>query len=228
MFDEAVACHHCGFGFLFELMDDYYPAPTTGLVTCDQEGRILAIGRGVFELSGWNEQDVLGADVVSAFGLAGFEEEKNPVKLSLEWGVRRLNEQLAAANAKRPPEARHRRLLPRARRRRRPARRAHARARLDFRRRQAPGDGARREPPQRLMAPRSKGAAYADDRRHRHCGSARSARALRDRGSVSPTRCRRLPVGDVRRQRQRRFVLGFAVHAHDRAADHRAVAARGA
>src|SRR5215470_16239398 len=48
MFDEAVACHHCGFGFLFELMDDYYPAPTTGLVTCDQEGRILAIGRGVF------------------------------------------------------------------------------------------------------------------------------------------------------------------------------------
>jgi len=37
---------------------------------------------------------VLGADVVSAFGLAGFEDEKNPVKLSLEWGVRRLNEQL--------------------------------------------------------------------------------------------------------------------------------------
>ncbi|HEY3550026.1 MAG TPA: PAS domain-containing protein [Gaiellaceae bacterium] len=94
MFDEAVACHHCGFGFLFELMDDYYPAPTTGLVTCDQEGRILAIGRGVFELSGWSEAEVLGADVVAAFGLAGFEEEKNPVRLSLEWGVRRLNEQL--------------------------------------------------------------------------------------------------------------------------------------
>ena len=40
------------------------------------------------------QQEVLGADVVSAFGLEGFEEEKNPVKLSLEWGVRRLNEQL--------------------------------------------------------------------------------------------------------------------------------------
>ena len=25
--DVPVACHHCGFGFLFELMDDYYPAP---------------------------------------------------------------------------------------------------------------------------------------------------------------------------------------------------------
>ena len=25
--DDAVACRRCGFGFLFELMDDYYPAP---------------------------------------------------------------------------------------------------------------------------------------------------------------------------------------------------------
>jgi PAS domain S-box-containing protein len=93
-FDDSPACHRCGFGFLFELMDDYYPAPTTGLVTCDREGRILSLGRGVFELSGWSEQDVMGADVVTAFGLQGFEEEKNPVKLALEWGVRRLNEQL--------------------------------------------------------------------------------------------------------------------------------------
>ena len=38
MTDEAVACHRCGFGFLFELMDDYYPGPNTGLVVCDQEG----------------------------------------------------------------------------------------------------------------------------------------------------------------------------------------------
>ena len=89
-----VTCDRCGFGFLFELMDDYYPAPTTGLVTCDQEGRILALGRGGFELSGWSEQEVLGADVISAFGLAGFEAEKNPVKLSLEWGVRRLGEKM--------------------------------------------------------------------------------------------------------------------------------------
>ena len=92
--EDGPACHSCGFGFLFELMDDYYPAPTTGFVTCDQEGRILALGRGVFELSGWSEQDVMGADVISAFGLQGFAEEKNPVKLTLEWGVRRLNEQI--------------------------------------------------------------------------------------------------------------------------------------
>jgi PAS domain S-box-containing protein len=91
---DAPACRSCGFGFLFELMDDYYPAPTTGFVTCDQEGRVLALGRGVFELSGWSERDVLGRHVVEAFGLSGFEEERNPVKLSLEWGVRRLNEKL--------------------------------------------------------------------------------------------------------------------------------------
>jgi PAS domain-containing protein len=63
-------------------------------VTCDQAGRVLAVGRGVFELSGWSEADVLGADLVSAFGLSGFEEDRNPVKLALEWGVRRLGEPL--------------------------------------------------------------------------------------------------------------------------------------
>jgi len=92
--DEPVACHHCGFGFLFELMDDYYPAPATGLVTCDQEGRILAIGRGVFELTGYREEDLLGQDVIAGLGLSGFEDGKNPVAISLEWGVRRLGEKL--------------------------------------------------------------------------------------------------------------------------------------
>ena len=94
LYDEAVACHHCGFGFLFELMDDYYPAPGTGFVVCDREGRILAVGRGVFELTGWNEGDLLGADVVQGLGLTGFEDEKNPAKLALEWGVRRLGEKI--------------------------------------------------------------------------------------------------------------------------------------
>jgi PAS domain S-box-containing protein len=92
LYDEAVACHHCGFGFLFELMEDYYPAPSTGCVVCDRDGRILAVGRGVFELTGWSETDLIGGDVVDALGLAGFEAEKNPAKLALEWGVRRLNE----------------------------------------------------------------------------------------------------------------------------------------
>ena len=92
---QAVACTRCGFGFLFELMDDYYPAPTTGFVVCDKGGRILATGRGVFELSGYSEGHLLGRDLVESLGLNGFSEEQNPVLLSLEWGVRRLGEQLA-------------------------------------------------------------------------------------------------------------------------------------
>jgi PAS domain S-box-containing protein len=94
LYDEAVSCHHCGFGFLFELMDDYYPAPDAGFVVCDKDGRILALGRGFFELTGFGEGDLIGVDVVEGLGLAGFEEDKNPAKLALEWGVRRLNEAL--------------------------------------------------------------------------------------------------------------------------------------
>jgi PAS domain S-box-containing protein len=94
MSTQAVACRRCGFGFLFELMDDYYPGPNTGLVVCDQEGRILALGRGIFELTGWGEGELMGHDVVSGLGLAGFEQEQNPVALALEWGVRRLGEEL--------------------------------------------------------------------------------------------------------------------------------------
>jgi PAS domain-containing protein len=92
--DQAVTCRHCGFGFLFELMDDYYPAPATGMVVCDKESRILAVGRGMFELTGWSEADLLGARLVDGLGLAGFEESRNPAALALEWGVRRLGEKL--------------------------------------------------------------------------------------------------------------------------------------
>ena len=91
---QAVACQRCGFGFLFELLDDYYPAPGTGFVVCDQQARILAVGRGIFELTGYGEDDLMGRDVVDSLGLSGFEPARNPVALSLEWGVRRLGEQL--------------------------------------------------------------------------------------------------------------------------------------
>ena len=91
---DAVACRHCGFGFLFELLDDYFPGPNTGFVVCDREARVLASGRGIFELTGYDERELLGRDLVEALGLNGFEEGRNPIALSLEWGVRRLGEQL--------------------------------------------------------------------------------------------------------------------------------------
>jgi len=89
-----VACESCGFGFLFELMDDYYPAPNAGFVVCDAEGRIIASGRGVFELTGYAEQDLLGSNLVERLGLNGWEGEQSPAALAIEWGVRRLGEQL--------------------------------------------------------------------------------------------------------------------------------------
>ena len=92
--DRAVACERCGFGFLFELMDDYYPAPSAGFLVCDQGRRVIAAGRGVFELTGYQEADVLGRDLIEALALSGFEHEKNPAQLALEWGVRRLGEPL--------------------------------------------------------------------------------------------------------------------------------------
>ena len=88
---DAPSCHHCGFGFLFELLDDYYPAPDTGMVVTDQERRVLAIGRGVFELTGFPEGDLMGRDVVEALGFS----DAKPVDLAREWGVRRLGESLS-------------------------------------------------------------------------------------------------------------------------------------
>jgi PAS domain S-box-containing protein len=84
---DAPACHHCGFGFLFELMDDYYPGPNTGLLVCDQEGRVLAIGDGVFELTGYREADLIGRAVTEIV-----VADPNPVAVALEWGVRRIGE----------------------------------------------------------------------------------------------------------------------------------------
>ena len=86
---QAPACRRCGFGFLFELMDDYYPAPSTGFVVCDQEGRVLATGKGVFELSGYKEEDLIGRDVKEIV-----DAEPNPVSVALEWGVRRLDQRV--------------------------------------------------------------------------------------------------------------------------------------
>jgi PAS domain-containing protein len=86
---EAPACRHCGFGFLFELMEDYYPGPNTGFVVCDQQGRVLATGKGVFELTGFREEDLIGREVTELV-----EADPNPVAVALEWGVRRLGQRV--------------------------------------------------------------------------------------------------------------------------------------
>ena len=95
LLDQVAACQRCGFGFVFELMDDYYPAPGAGFVVCDRDARVLATGKGVFELTGYREPELIGRDVVDALGLRGGDGVENPVAVALEWGVRRLGERLA-------------------------------------------------------------------------------------------------------------------------------------
>ncbi len=34
--DRARGCSKCGFGFVFELLDDYYPAPNAAFFICDR------------------------------------------------------------------------------------------------------------------------------------------------------------------------------------------------
>jgi hypothetical protein len=60
---------------------------------------VLAIGRGIFELTGFQESGLIGRDIVDALHLGGFENGKNPVALALEWGVRQLDEELELTTA---------------------------------------------------------------------------------------------------------------------------------
>jgi PAS domain-containing protein len=84
---EAKGCKHCGFGFLFELMDDYYPAPNAAFFVCDAKGRLIGMGRGSKELTGLSEEKVIGRPVKDVLGLR-FDDGGDQVATALEWGVR--------------------------------------------------------------------------------------------------------------------------------------------
>ena len=84
---EAKGCSKCGFGFLFELLDDYYPAPNAAFFVCDQQGRLIGLGRGSRELTGLSEERVIGRPVNEVLGLR-WESDTDQVATALEWGVR--------------------------------------------------------------------------------------------------------------------------------------------
>jgi PAS domain-containing protein len=98
-------CAKCGFGFLFELLDDYYPAPDAAFFTCDREARILDVGRGGFELTGLKDEQVIGRSVKDVLGLEWIDEgdgatggdgaTADPIDTTLEWGVRSLGKRVA-------------------------------------------------------------------------------------------------------------------------------------
>ena len=84
---EARGCEKCGFAYLFELLDDYYPAPNAAFFACDSEGRIVDCGRGSFELTGLKTEAAIGQTIQEALGL-DFEDGVDHVATALEWEVR--------------------------------------------------------------------------------------------------------------------------------------------
>jgi PAS domain-containing protein len=101
-------CSKCGFGFVFELLDDYYPAPNAAFFVCDQQARVIDAGRGSFELTGLTDEDVIGRPVKEVLGLQWEAEGDNgdPIETSLEWGVRSLGKKVSVnAEGDLPAEA---------------------------------------------------------------------------------------------------------------------------
>ncbi len=101
-------CSKCGFGFVFELLDDYYPAPNAAFFVCDQQARVIDAGRGSFELTGLTDEDVIGRPVKEVLGLEWQASETNgdPIDTSLEWGVRSLGKKVSVnAEGDLPAEA---------------------------------------------------------------------------------------------------------------------------
>lgn len=89
----AKGCDKCGFGFLFELLDDYYPDPNAAFFVCDQDARVIGCGKGSFELTGLKEEATVGRPVRDVLGLR-FDDTQDPIETSLEWGVRVLGKKV--------------------------------------------------------------------------------------------------------------------------------------
>ena len=97
---QPKGCEKCGFAFLFELLDDYYPAPDAAFFVCDGEGRLIGCGKNSFAFTGLEEEAVIGQRVEEALGLS-FENGENPVATVLEWGVRALEEPASVSGERR-------------------------------------------------------------------------------------------------------------------------------
>jgi hypothetical protein len=92
--DRARGCSNCGYGFLFELLDDYYPAPNAAFFIADQQGRLIGAGRGA-----------IGRPVNEVLGLVS-ENGDDHVATALEWGVRVLDKPVTVhAEGDRPEPA---------------------------------------------------------------------------------------------------------------------------
>jgi PAS domain-containing protein len=72
---------------MFELLDDYYPAPNAAFFALDADGKVLECGKGAFALTGLKTEQVIGQPVHDVLGLK-FEDGTDHVGTALEWEVR--------------------------------------------------------------------------------------------------------------------------------------------
>jgi len=96
---QRKGCEKCGFAFLFELLDDYYPAPDAAFFVCDGEGRVTGCGKNAFAFTGLEEEEVVGRPVAEVLGLE-FANGDDPVGKVLEWGVRALEMPVQVSGAR--------------------------------------------------------------------------------------------------------------------------------
>lgn len=98
-----MGCQKCGFGFLFELLDDYYPSPLAGIFVCDDGGRVLAFGKGAEALVGFDEEELIGVELDDALELrvdgGASDKGERPHATALEWGVRVMGQPMTMRNA---------------------------------------------------------------------------------------------------------------------------------
>ena len=91
---QPVGCAKCGFGYLFEILEDYFPPPERAWSPVIATPGCWSCGNGVFELTGYSEGDVMGKPLRDAFGLSGFADDTDPIPVVLEWGVRKLDQHM--------------------------------------------------------------------------------------------------------------------------------------
>ncbi len=93
---------------MFELLDDYYPAPNAAFFACDADARVIEAGQGSFELTGLKTDAVIGRPIQDVLGLQWVDEgdggetadadgdgQTDPIETTLEWGVRSLGKRVA-------------------------------------------------------------------------------------------------------------------------------------
>jgi hypothetical protein len=92
-------CDRCGFGFLFEILEDYMPAATSVLFVTDQQLHVLGAGKHQFTLTGRPEDQLIGRPLREALGLRFEGEGPDPIDTTLEWGVRAFGKPMSFTRA---------------------------------------------------------------------------------------------------------------------------------